>query len=55
MFSYHGASGPESSTLCFEEVHRGPVGSQTTTEFGQVHQNAAPGRTPLSTVDLLLL
>jgi len=39
MFSYHGASGSESSvTLCLEEVHQVavPVGRQTTTVFGRM-------------------
>ena len=46
MFSYHEADGPESSTtLCLKEVRQVavPVGRQTTTVFGRVHQNAAPG------------
>ena len=46
MFSNHGANGPESSTtLCLEGVRQMavPVGRQTTTVFGRVHQNAAPG------------
>jgi len=44
IFSYHGASGPESSTaLHFEEIRQTavPVGRQTTTVFARVHQNAA--------------
>ena len=46
VFSYTGANGPESSmTLHFEEVHQVavPVGRETTTVFGRVKQNAAPG------------
>jgi len=46
MFSYHGASGSESSTAaCFKEVRRVAVavGRQTTTVIGRVHQNAAAG------------
>jgi len=46
MFSYHGASGPESSTtLYFKGVRQVAVldRRQTTTVFGRVHQNAAPG------------
>ena len=46
MFSYHEASGTESSTtLCSEGVRQVavPVGRQTTTAFGRVRQNVAPG------------
>jgi len=58
MFSYYGATGPESSTtLCLEGVHQValPAGRQTTTVFGRVHQNVAQGQSLLSTIDLLLL
>ena len=57
-FSYHEANGPESSTtLYFEEVRQVavPVGRQTTTVFGGVHENAAKGRSLLSTISLLFL
>jgi len=45
MFSYHGASWPESSTMLILEVRQVvvPVGCQQTTVFGWVHQNEAPG------------
>ena len=45
MFSYRGDSGPEASMLCSEEVRQVavPVGRQTATRLGRVHQNAAPG------------
>ena len=45
----HGANGPESNTtLYFEEVRQVavPVGHQTTTMFGRVHENAATGAKP---------
>jgi len=45
-FSYYGANGPESSTtLRLEEVRQVAVTvrRQTTTLFGRVRQNAAPG------------
>ena len=43
MFSYHGASGPESSTTSCVEVRLVPVsvGRQTTTVFDRVHQSMA--------------
>jgi len=46
MFSYHGATGSESSsTLCSEVCPVAtPVGLQDVyAVFGRVHQNAAPG------------
>jgi len=56
-FSYHWANGPESNTpLCLEEVRQVAVsvGHQTTTVISQVHQNAAPGRSLLSTIVCLV-
>ena len=50
MFLYtDGANRPESSmTLYFEEVRQVavPIGRQTSTLFGQLHQNAVPGVEP---------
>ena len=45
MFSYHGASEPESSRTLFRRVRQVavPVGRRTTTVFDPIHQNAAPG------------
>jgi len=44
-------------TLCLEEVLQvaAPVRYQTTTAFGRVYQNAALGRSLLSTIELYAL
>jgi len=53
MFSYYGATRSESNTTLFGRSSPDggtlPVGRQITTMFGRVHQNAAPGRSLLST------
>jgi len=45
MFSYHGANGQNQARRLFRRVRQVavPVGRRTTTAFGWVRQNAAPG------------